>query len=163
MAEEWADGSAGCSAADLTHGLGSVPDDMDGMWLQDQDIGALIFDLANEDLNAACTLPLPDSWKKEAKDSVNDDDDDDDDDEVPGKFGMEDNSSNKTDKTDKSDKTDEVDVALKKLNIAGAPEASGASGATSAVSFRSDFWLEISAVIMALVLYYVGGFIWKSP
>jgi hypothetical protein len=84
MAEEWADGSAGCSAADLTHGLGSVPDDMDGMWLQDQDIGALIFDLANEDLNAACTLPLPDSWKKEAKDSVNDDDDDDDDDEVPG-------------------------------------------------------------------------------
>jgi hypothetical protein len=42
---------------DVTNESGEI----DGAWLQEHDIGALIFDLTNEDLNTAGNLPLPDS------------------------------------------------------------------------------------------------------
>ena len=38
-----------------------IPENLDGMWLRDNDIGSLIFDLVNEDLNTPGNVPIPDS------------------------------------------------------------------------------------------------------
>lgn len=134
-----------------------------GLWLQDHEIGSLIFDLANEDLNTAENVPLPDSWRDEDADA----DEDKKDETISNEEILAGDS-----KEDKILAPNlEVEEALKRMSLSDKTETSfgnvssrrfvTSSTSTTVTSLKTDFWLEISAVFMALILYYVGAVVWK--
>ena len=136
-----------------------------GLWLQDHEIGSLIFDLANEDLNTAENVPLPDSWRDEDADA--DADEDKKDETISNEEILAGDS-----KEDKILAPNlEVEEALKRMSLSDKTETSfgnvssrrfvTSSTSTTVTSLKTDFWLEISAVFMALILYYVGAVVWK--
>ena len=134
-----------------------------GLWQQDHEFGSLIFDLANEDVNTAENVPLQDSWRDEDADA----DEDKKDETISNEEILAGDS-----KEDKILAPNlEVEEALKRMSLSDKTETSfgnvssrrfvTSSTSTTVTSLKTDFWLEISAVFMALILYYVGAVVWK--
>jgi hypothetical protein len=167
-----------------------------GLWLTDHDIGSLIFEGPNEDLNMAQNLPLPDSWnqvkpepeaalKPEMKV------------ELPAikvtpepevapnpemqvevrpemmpaiKVKPEPEVAPKPEMKDTRPVTKvedlEVEEAFRKLNLAEVTKKTGNDSSTASaesltVMLKTDFWLEISAVFLAILLYFIGSVVLK--
>ena len=146
----------------------SLPEDLDGLWIPEQ-IGPLIFEFGNEDLNTGGNQPLPDSWT-----------------EVEPKEEEEEETTLKTEEknlkssADKVEETanpvneeklekvlkneDEVEAAFNKMRLTESnkfrsPVEVEAINITSLM--KSDHWLEISAVLFAILLYYILSYFWK--
>jgi len=82
--------------------LNQIPENMDGMWLKDHEIGSLIFELDNSDLNTLGNVPVADSCERASR------------------------------------------VIVEDTRL-----------------IRSDLGFEIFAVIFAVLLYYIGCYVWK--
>jgi hypothetical protein len=186
-----------------------------GLWLIDHDIGSLIFEGPNEDLNMAQNLPLPDSWnqakpeaevalKPEMKDGVRPEAGSKP--EMKVKFRPETMPAIKvTPEPEAAPKPEmkvevrpetmpaikvtpepevgpkpemkdtrpvtkvedlEVEEAFRKLNLAEMTKKTGNDSSTASaesltVMLKTDFWLEISAVFLAILLYFIGSVVLK--
>ena len=126
-----------------------------GLWLPAVgELGSLIFDHSNADLNTIANLPLPDSCQVEDREDVAD--------EKPETKPVQ-----KTEKVEPS-KVEKpgLEEALKRLNLEDKPsersvEKSSVTSSTTTTSWKSDFWLEISVVFLAILFYLISSFAWK--
>ena len=166
------------------------PGEIDGAWLQDHDIGALIFDLTNDDLNTVGNLPIPDSCQdlgkvetillKQAKESK-DKEDKHIDEHIEKK--NEEKTDAQTEKKEK-EKLVELENKLESLSIKKEitseeefikgeekikqafqkmrlAENQTRSNLELTTTIKTDFQLEILAIAFAVLLYYFGGYFWN--
>ena len=131
--------------------LNQIPENMDGMWLKDHEIGSLIFELDNNDLNTLGNVPIADSCQpkhdKVAKKDISE----------PEVSKVEKSKVTKSEKEFK-DAEEKVEEAFKKLQLS---EKSINVPTEDTRLIRSDFGLEIFAVVFAVVLYYIGCYVYN--
>ena len=178
--EEWSDVQG---AIDNSNEI-ALPEDLDGLWIPEQ-IGPLIFEFGNDDLNTRGSLPLADSWidverkveeeeettlkpeeekdfKSSAKKVLEKENPLEDEKVVKEEKPVEEEKVERDVKVQK--KEDEVEEAFNKMRLTEVKDfrPSKLDQSTNTTSLlKSDHWLEISAVLFAVLLYYIGGYLWK--
>jgi hypothetical protein len=135
--------------------LNQIPENMDGMWLKDHEIGSLIFELDNNDLNTLGNVPIPDSCNPKQDKSVKKDTS-----EAEPKVSSKAEDKSKAAKSEKEfkDAEEKVEEAFKKLQVS---EKATKVLVEENRFLRSDLSLEIFAVVFAVFLYYVGCYVWN--
>jgi len=132
--------------------LNQIPENMDGMWLKDHEIGSLIFELDNSDLNTLGNVPVADSCQPKQDKAVKKENSEPEVSKVEAK-----SKAAKSEKEFK-DAEERVEEAFKKMQVS---ERASRVIVEDTRLIRSDLGFEIFAVIFAVLLYYIGCYVWK--
>jgi len=136
-----------------------IPENLDGMWLRDNDIGSLIFDFVNDDLNTPDNIPIPDSCAskpvrveaiRENVTEVEEEAENKDSTKVPD----DETESAKSSCEDEEDQT--IVESFTKLNLSVDNRSSD-----QIVIIKTNLWPAIFVALMAILLYFIAYSLWQ--
>lgn len=136
-----------------------IPENLDGMWLRDNDIGSLIFDFVNDDLNTPDNIPIPDSCAskpvrveaiRENVTEVEEEAENKDSTKVP----EDETESAKSSCEDEEDET--IVESFTKLNLSVDNRSSD-----QIVIIKTNLWPAIFVALMAILLYFIAYSLWQ--